>query len=48
MPVTLKPQLGVAYGTNQQDGFSESGDPTVGLNVGAAPATALWEPWAPS
>lgn len=33
VPVTLRPQLGVAYGAYQQDGFSESGDPTMNLNV---------------
>ena len=33
VPVTLKPQLGVAYGAYQQAGFSESGDPTMNLSV---------------
>jgi outer membrane autotransporter protein len=33
VPVTLRPQLGVAYGAYQQGGFSESGDPTMNLTV---------------
>ncbi|MBM5822679.1 MAG: autotransporter outer membrane beta-barrel domain-containing protein [Cyanobacteria bacterium K_Offshore_surface_m2_011] len=41
VPITLKPQLGVAYGAYQQDGFSESGDPTMGLNVGGNTSHSL-------
>lgn len=41
VPVTLKPQLGLAYGAYQQDGFSESGDPTMGLNVGGNTSHSL-------
>ncbi|WP_216915814.1 MULTISPECIES: autotransporter outer membrane beta-barrel domain-containing protein [unclassified Synechococcus] len=41
VPVTLKPQLGVAYGAYQQDGFSESGDPTMNLNVAGHTSQSL-------
>jgi uncharacterized protein with beta-barrel porin domain len=41
VPITLKPQLGVAYGAYQQDGFSESGDPTMNLNVGGNTSHSL-------
>ncbi|MCP9838995.1 autotransporter domain-containing protein [Cyanobium sp. N.Huapi 1H5] len=41
VPLTLKPQLGVAYGAYQQNGFSESGDPTMDLNVAGHTSQSL-------
>jgi len=39
--VQLKPVLGLAYGTYQQNGFSESGDPIMNLNVASHTSQSL-------
>lgn len=41
LPVQLKPQLGLAYGAYQQNGFSETGDPTMNLNVASHTSRSL-------
>jgi hypothetical protein len=41
IPVQLKPQLGLAYGAYQQNGFSETGDPTMNLNVASHTSQSL-------
>lgn len=39
--VQLKPMLGLAYGAYQQNGFSESGDPIMNLNVASNTSQSL-------
>jgi len=41
LPVFLKPILGLAYGAYQQNGFSESGDATMNLNVASHTSQSL-------
>ena len=41
IPLQLKPQLGLAYGAYQQNGFSETGDPTMNLNVAGHTSQSL-------
>jgi len=41
VPVALKPQLGLAYGAYQQNGFSETGDPTMNLTVATHTSQSL-------
>ena len=39
--VALNPQLGVAYGSYQQNGFQETGDPSMNLNVASHTSQSL-------
>ncbi|MFM2173479.1 MAG: hypothetical protein RLZZ54_1406 [Cyanobacteriota bacterium] len=39
--IVLKPQLGLAYGSYQQNGFSEKGDSTMNLNVDSHTSQSL-------
>jgi autotransporter-associated beta strand protein len=41
IPLQLKPQLGLAYGAYQQNGLSETGDPTMNLNVASHTSQSL-------
>jgi Autotransporter beta-domain len=41
VPITLKPQLGAAYGAYQQEGFSDSGDPAMDLTVAGHTSRSL-------
>jgi len=41
LPLVLKPMLGLAYGNYQQNGFSESGDAAMNLDVGGHTSQSL-------